>query len=141
MDPILTHALTFLMGTAIGAAGTYFAEKYTDERRKKEQKSEDAQTFASLASRMPDLLSEMKEDLAEQAHAEWREFFIVPKGTTLNASPDSFFYEEDETNGFLSKTRTLEEYGLVYDITPGNAPKFRMSDKLVQRLSQWNKEG
>jgi hypothetical protein len=128
------------MGTAIGAAGTYFAEKYTDERRKNEQRREEDQNFAYLVSRMPDLLGEMREDLAEKTHAEWREFFIVRKGTNFNTSPNSFFYEEDEANGFLSKTRTLEEYGLVSDITPGKLPKFRMSDMLVQRLLQWRKE-
>lgn len=126
-----------LSSVAIGAAGTYFAEKYTDERRKKEQKNEDLKTFTFLATRMTDLLSEMKSDLAGQGHAEWREFYVIPKGTIINTRRNSFFYEDDKMNGFLSKVRTLEEYGLVYDITPGNSPMFRMSDQLVMRLNEW----
>lgn len=139
MDPIVTHSLTFLIGTATGAAGTYFAEKYTDARRRKEQFNEDKKTFTALAARMPDLLTEMKIDLADQRHAEWREFYVVQKGTTINTRRNSFFYEDDGANGYLSKVRTLEEYGLVSDITPGKAPMFRMTDVFVIRLNEWNK--
>ena len=134
MDPVTSHFLTFLIGTATGGAGAYFAEKYTDKRRKKEAISEEDKVFGELLARMPDLLGEMKEDLEVAEHSEWRDFFVISKGLSLWPSENSFFYEDDGSNSYLSKTRILEEYGLVTDITPGNAPMFRMREKLVRSL-------
>jgi len=33
---VASHALAFLLGAATGATGTYFADKYTDKRRRQE---------------------------------------------------------------------------------------------------------
>lgn len=136
MNELTTHLIAFLVGTLTGAAGTYFAEKYTDRRRKKESISEEDQQFKELASRMPDLLTEMKTDLSVPEHSEWREFFVIPKGVQLWASENSFVYEDDGRNTYLSKARILEEYGYVVDITPGNADMFRMRDSFVKKLTK-----
>jgi hypothetical protein len=139
MNEVTTHALAFLLGTATGAAGTYFAEKYTDKRRKKETISEEDAFFQQLGKRMPDLFAEMQSDLLVDGHSEWREFFVVRKGAQLWASENSFIYEDDGSNAYLSKTRILEEHGYLVEITPGNAPMFRMRDSFVAKLLKWKK--
>ena len=134
MREIITHLIAFLVGTATGAAGKYFADKFTDKRRRVETHKEEDARFAKMVTAMPDLLEEMRNDVIVPEHSAWREFFVIPKGSLLSGTPNSFFYEDDEKNAFLSKTRTLEEHGYVVDITPGNAPHFRMREEFVEKL-------
>src|SRR5205085_11626184 len=65
MNDVASHALTFLLGTATGAAGKYFADKYTDRRRQQETAAATKSEFAKLFDLMPDLLGEMQIDLSE----------------------------------------------------------------------------
>ena len=138
MNEIFTHAVAFLSGTAIGAAGTYLAEKYTDQRRRKESESEENALFKKMISMMPDLLLEMKTDLSPPECHVWRDFFVIHKGSCLGGSENSFVYKDDGANAYLSKVRILGEHGYVTDITPGNAPMFKMKEHFVGKLQQWN---
>ena len=137
---MVTHLIAFLIGTATGAAGTYFAEKYTDKRRRIEASKEEDALFAKMAIAMPDLLNEMRTDILVPEHSAWREFFVIPKDACLWPSANSFFYEDDGNNSYLSKTGTLEEHGYVVDITPDNAPKFRMTEHFVEKLRTLKKK-
>jgi hypothetical protein len=134
MNEIASHALAFLLGTATGAAGTYFADKYTDRRRRQEASAATRSEFSKLHELMPDLLREMQQDFAEPDRASWREFFVIPKGAQLWATPNTFYYEDDGTNNYLGKTQILVDRGYVIDITPGNAPKFQMTEEFVALL-------
>ena len=136
MDYITSHGIAFLLGTATGAAGTYFAHKYTDQRRRQEAASAVKVEFRELYDLMPDLLDEMQEDVTQPKHASYREFFVIPKGAQLWATPNTFYYEDDETNNYLGKTRILESRGYVIDVTPGNAPKFQMTEEFVTLLKR-----
>ena len=131
MNDVGSHAIAFLLGTATGAAGQYFADKYTDRRRRQESTSATKDEFAELVALMPDLLSEMQHDIAQPEHTTWREFFVIPKGAQLWPTANSFYYEDDDSNNYLGKTRILEGRGYVRDITPGNAPMFRMTEEFV----------
>jgi len=102
MDEVTTHAITFLIGTATGAAGNYFAQKYTDKRRKKEAVVVEDSLFLELKARMPDLFEEMRTDLINDEYSEWREFFVIPKDVMCNFSGNSFHYEDDGVNLYLS---------------------------------------
>jgi hypothetical protein len=134
MNDIASHAIVFLLGTATGAAGTYFADKYTDQRRRQEGASATKKEFSRLFQMMPDLLSEMQQDVAQPKRATYREFFVIPKGAQLWPTPNSFYYEDDGSNNYLGKARILESRGYVIDVTPGNAPKFQMTEEFFTLL-------
>lgn len=71
----------FLLGTITGAAGAYYGDKFTDQRRKQEQKHGTNQAFAAVCLQMPELIAEMKEDLTREPHV--RDFYVLPKGAML----------------------------------------------------------
>jgi hypothetical protein len=134
MNNIASYALTFLFGAATGAAGQYFADKYTDQRRRQESKAAISKEFSEVAQLMPDLLRQMQEDLEDPTHATWREFYVIPRGTQVFATPNTFYYAYDSNNDFLNKTKILESRGYVRDLTTGSAPKFRMTEAFVANL-------
>lgn len=67
--------MTFLAGTGVGAAGTYLADRFTDQRRKGEAKREADAGFLRIAKLMPKLLCEFLEDL--RAENLLREFVVL----------------------------------------------------------------
>lgn len=134
MDTLMTHGLAFLVGAATGAAGTYLADRFTDQRRRKEAERSAQRQFAEVVALMPDLIREMKIDLSVPENATCRDFFVIPEKTVLCASVGTLFYEDDGKNAYLSKVRILESQGFVIDITPGNAPMFRMQEHFVRAL-------
>jgi hypothetical protein len=138
MNEVLTIAVAFLSGTATGAAGHYFAVKYTDKRHRKESQSEEKALFEKMITMMPDLLAEMKTDLLPPERYAWRDFFVVQKGACLDGSKNSFIYKDDGANAYLSKVCILNEHGYVTDISSGGTPKFRMREHFVEKLQQWN---
>lgn len=135
MDSFISHSITFLIGAATGAAGTYLADKFTDQRRDKEEQSKAKRLFEETARKMPDLIAEMRMDLSQPEHATFREFFVIDKGISLWASPNSLVYEEHNGNDYLNKVRILESCGYVIDVTPHNAPMFRMREHFVEFLT------
>jgi hypothetical protein len=88
------------------------------------------QVFLRLERRMPDLLAEMRNDLAN--HPLAREFFLGRKNVVYSAGPGEaleYFYEEHPD--LESKMRILENHGLISDITRTNVPRYVMSEDLA----------
>jgi hypothetical protein len=137
MNELWSHLIAFVAGITSGVVGKFLADKLTDARRRREAASGKLKEFALVARRMPDLLAEMQTDVRVATQTHWREFFVIPDGLRLSAPPKSFFYTEDASNDYLNKARILEAKGYVQDITPGNAPKFRMREDFVEMLLQW----
>lgn len=81
---------------------------------------------------MPELIAEMKNDLLQPGEGLIREFFLSNKGYVLNAGSKCFVYYEDDHPDLQSKIHILENLGFIIDITPGNAPKYRMTEEFVQ---------
>ncbi len=132
MNELITHGVAFLIGTATGAAGTYFADKFTDQRREKEGTKKELKRFQKIKSQMPDLIAEIKDDLSTPKCEMFRDCFVIPKGTQLWASDGSFIYEDDGENNYFSKMKILETSGYIYDITPGNAQMYRFTEEFVE---------
>ncbi len=65
MSPIATHLIALLTGVLIGAAGNYFADRFTDERRAKQRNREAKKQFREVEGLMPDLIAEMRTDIME----------------------------------------------------------------------------
>jgi len=131
----VSHLLTFLGGVAVGCAGQYLADRFTDQRRKKEDRSEAETEFLAIKSDMKELLAEMEIDLREDKSRSIREFVISPnRRVSFNGKKPRFMYFEDEHPHLRLQVDRLESAGYVDDITPGNAPIFRMSEHFVQLI-------
>ena len=131
MESWATHLITFLIGTATGAAGNYFANKYTDQRRDKEAKKKEIDSIQKIIRIMPELIQEMKKDFNAPEYIAVRELVLLPnKKVAFNGGGiKRFIYYEDEHTDLRGKISILENYDFLTDITPGNAPIFRISEK------------
>jgi len=128
----LTAIITFFLGLILGSIATYIVNKLTDKRRKKEAISEVKKEFLAAQQQMPELIAEIKNDLLQPGEGLIREFFLSNKGYVLNAGSKCFVYYEDDHSDLQSKIHILENLGFIIDITPGNAPKYRMTEEFVQ---------
>lgn len=130
MEPWGTHLISFLFGTATGAAGSYFATKYTDKRREKEGEKKVKSTFQKVQEIMPDLIQEMKTDFSNPELTTIRELAILPnKRVIFNSGQRRFVYYEDQHNDLKGKVAILENHNFVYDMTPGNTPIYRITEE------------
>jgi len=137
MDWLATHSITFLSGVFVGAAGKYLGDLFTDQRHRQEESRRASDLFHEVAASMPDLLREMRNDLQQAGHQHVREFFVIPEQAQLMPGGKAFVYRSNDKNDYLAKTHILEGSGYVLDITPGNAPMFRMTESFVSRLKRW----
>ena len=81
---------------------------------------------------MPELIAEMSSDL--KAHPLAREFFIVSKKWIMNLTSFFLIYYYEEHENLDSKVQILENYGVVVDVTKGNAKKYRLMEGFVEFL-------
>ncbi len=130
----LTVIITFILGLVLGAFATYLVSKLTDKRRKKEVVKETAKEFLETKEQMPELITEMKNDLLREGNNLIREFFISRKSHSLNTGGNCFTYFEDDHSDLQSKIHILENRYFIIDITPGNAPKYRMTEEFVKLI-------
>ena len=134
-----SSVIGFLIGTVTGAAGTYYAEKYTDERREREYKRKVKKEFLNLKKQMPELITEFKNDLSEKRNGLIREFFVLPnKRVCLGGSEKPrFIYYEDDHENLLAKIDLLEAKGFLVDVTTKNTPILRMTEEFVELIQKY----
>lgn len=85
---------------------------------------------------MPELISEMKDDLSLEGKEHIREFHIRQKSWVVNITRPCFaYYVEDHVN-LESKMQILENYGFIYDTTTGNLKWYRMTEEFVYLLME-----
>jgi hypothetical protein len=90
--------------------------------------------FADVEKLIPELLTEMRNDLREYPFA--RELILMPKGAVYNGDSNNLileFYFENHT-WLRSKMRILENYALIYEITYNSTPRFVISEELAAYL-------
>lgn len=88
-----------------------------------------------LSARMPKLFAEMKTDLQGPDNEFVREFFVSPRrGVNINDNQRRFVYYEEEHKNLMGKLQVLEGHGFLGDVTPGNAPMYRMTEEFVRFL-------
>jgi hypothetical protein len=127
--------VTFLIGVATGAAGNYFASKYTDRRRDSEKDTKAKHTFMNVKQQMPDLISEMKMDFTKKENSSIREFVVLPnKRTPFNSQQPRFAYFESDHENLLGKITILENHGYIRDVTVSNAPIFRITEEFRELI-------
>lgn len=130
-----THLLTFLLGAATGAAGTYLADKATDSRREKQATKGRMKRFNALHAEMPELIDEMAADLRTPAAALLRELAIIPgRGVTFNTLEPILLYYESEHPNLRAKARLLADAGFVVDSNASHVPRYRISAEFAELL-------
>ena len=126
----------FLVGSATGAAGTYFGNKYTDRRKQKELKNETDLFFNALWSKHQTLLAEMKQDLLNPDYEFHREFFILNKSGCFNYSGKYLAYYVEDHSNLEQQVKILESHGLVTNVTEygKNVQKYQWSELFANHL-------
>lgn len=133
----LVALFAFLAGIATETARSYFGDMLTDRRRDNEAKSKEKEKFRDVVGQMPDLIDEIKKDLNNPEQSLIREFFLSKKAYSINTGDTPrFIYYSDDHPGLQSKVHILENQGYVRDITPGNAPMYRMTEDFVRLLKE-----
>lgn len=133
----VSHLITFLAGTAAGAAGTYMADRFTDQRRKQSAFREARKSYETIRAKMPELIQEMKLDLSNPEFQTFREFVILPtERTTFNHDKGRFEYYESAHPNAKTQVALLESVGYVQDISKTNWPIYRMSEAFVNLLTE-----
>lgn len=129
-------ALTgFLIGTATGAAGTYFADKYTDQRRDKQRAKDERAVWQDIERRFPAVIAEMREDFSAGVNRNVRAFFVMQKGEWLNdTSEECFEYHTDTHADLLVAVNHLLFCGFISELKRGSCPKYRMHEHFVDLL-------
>lgn len=128
----VSHLVTFLGGAFVGCVGQYLADRFTDQRRKMEHKSEAEKEFLTIKADMKELIAAMGNDLTSDDSRSVREFVVVPnKSVSFKGNKPRFMYYEDEHLHLRLQVDRLRYAGYVDDITSGNAPIFRMREHFV----------
>jgi hypothetical protein len=131
---MITYLITFLIGVATGAAGKYFADKYTDQRRKNDARREESRRFKQTRSQMPQLVKEMKKDLTTPETHLLREFFLSSHKWPLNLQNKNLIYYFEDHPDLQAKVQILENNGYVLDVTPSNTKKYRMTEDFARLI-------
>jgi len=133
----MSSVIGFLVGTATGAAGKYFADKFTDQRRGNESAKQIKRVFLNVKNQMPELIAEFKTDLAGSKLT--REFFVLPNKKVCfgGSRKPRFIYYEEEHENLRGKLDLLENEGFLVDMTSGNTPLYRMTEEFVGLLDKY----
>lgn len=94
--------------------------------------AEATQTFRKAEQLMPELLMEMRNDLA--SHPLSREFVVLKKSWSYWAKGNELVYFYDDHPELENKLRILANLGLVEEITYNNTKRFIFTENLADYL-------
>jgi len=95
------------------------------------------QNASKIIRLMPELLAEMQCDVKGEGNELVGEFRIIPNRRVASSNTKKrFSYFEDEHEDLKNKIDYLEQFGLVYDVTTGNAPTYRMKEEFADWLRE-----
>jgi hypothetical protein len=136
MENWLTHSITFLVGALTGAAGHYYGEKYTDQRRLKESYKSLISSFVSIEEQIPELITEMREDLKK--HIIVREFIVTTSSKIIvDTRKTPLGYFENEHKHLTQQLALLENNQCISKISDaGGLTFYRFSEKFAEWLLQ-----
>lgn len=136
MSWLASHAAAFLFGAFTGATGKYLADKFTDQRRKKESRDETKQQFERVRAQMPELIAEMKHDLNSEGHGTIRDVLVIERDVMIStgAMQSKFAFYRDDHEDLDGKVTVLENCGYVRLIESGPFPTYRLTEHFVQLI-------
>lgn len=130
-----SHFATFLGGACIGAAGTYLADRFTDQRRNSEARSRNLKQFRRIEKHMPDLFSEFRKDLAERPELAIREFVLLPSQNVIfNHGQPRFVYFESDYLALKNLVSLLVQAGYVSIVRSTDTPIYQLNEHFVELL-------
>ncbi len=135
----VSHLVAFLAGSAAGAAGTYLADRFTDQRRRQEGARKDLRKLERLRRLMPDLLAEIHADLVREHAAALRKFLILPNDRlTFNGDRPRFVYFESEHRAVKNQVGILVAEGfasvLREEVNPATPAIYRFEEHFVDLM-------
>lgn len=142
MDGLVSSGVTLLIGAVLGVAGTYIGQALTDSRRERRISSQRRERFTRAKQDMPELMAEMRADLAGCKSRVVREFVVSPSASLVyTSSKRRFIYYGDKHEDLQLKVDMLERAGLVERVQSSGFPVYRLTDELVSLLSAGRPEG
>lgn len=119
---------------------TQTARRYLDQSQHNSddgvdpREHEDAR-YRELRQLMPELLAEMKQDLADDESGLITELAVLPSETVIfNSAKSRFVYYENKHANLQNKIDMLEEHGLIRDVSTGNVPIYRLTGEFIRAL-------
>jgi len=119
--------------------GISLTHKFPDERHLHDFVSASENKFKKVQNMMPELIKLFKTDLSTEDNKLIREFFVLPNNRVClggSEKPRLIYYEE-EYKGLRNKIDILENQGFLIDVTPGNAPIYRMTEEFVELIIKY----
>ena len=110
--------------------------KFPDQHHQHNFVSASEKKFKKVKNMMPELITEFKTDLSTEDNKLIREFFVLPNNKVCLGGSEKprFIYYEEEHKGLRNKIDILENQGFLIDVTPGNAPIYRMTEEFVELI-------
>lgn len=116
-----------------GIAIEYFGSILTDRRQEKEKQKAKDEEFSKVATLIPELLQEIKQDITKYPCR--REFFVLLEGVSIAIyKTPTLQYEEEVHSELNGKIGILENHGYIIDITPSTVPMYKMTEQFVDYL-------
>ncbi|HEY0924616.1 hypothetical protein [Rheinheimera pacifica] len=132
---LLSLSIGFLSGALTGAAGNYLADRFTDARREKKEVKALEKSWKDIESRFPEIIDEMRSDINSIQGKGIRAFFIKESDTMIDFIGEPYFvYHTDKHLELRAAVLYLAQLGFVQNLTPGNTPMYRISERLVDFL-------
>ena len=132
----LSVTVGFLIGTATGAAGTYYGNKFTEKRQIKQKLSKEKSLYKKLWLDHPKLLEEMKIDANNPDFIHHRNFWLLKSTWSFNHDGPFLSYHFDDHNDLQQQIQILESHGLITDVSePGKSvQKYRFEEHFFEHL-------
>jgi hypothetical protein len=131
---IVSVILSFLVGTATGATGTYYGTKFTEKRKKKESDRAKKNKITNIELKMPELFEEMRKDLKDPKNNLMRNFYLLKRSEKLNTNDHYLAYHYEDYKDLDDQILLLQDNALITDITEMNVKKYRFNEELVEYL-------
>lgn len=149
-SPVSSWLGGIFVGIFIGAAANYFANKWTDQRKKQEKTSELLGRFEKCRKQMPELFEDMAQDISGNPIKS--EFVLLdirlcyggfprrPFAYFMNEDRPSDTYTDDKRkvvvhSHLLDKVKILEHNGFVVDVAETEVPYYRMTEEFVEKIN------
>lgn len=123
---------SFLLGTATGAAATYFGTKYTDQRREQEQNRKNKQNSNKVTAIMTDFIKELRGALSNPETSFVRELVLLANNRVVfSPSKKCFILFKDRYQDLDEKIAILENNGYVLNISHDGSSRYKMTESFV----------
>jgi hypothetical protein len=130
-----SHLASFLGGAAVGAAGTYMADRFTDRRRENEGRNAAAEKFERVSKHMVELLAELRKDLHENAPLVVRELVVLPsERITFNHDKPRIEVYETRHPAAKNQVGLLVSEGYLEVIRSSGTPIYGLTERFVESL-------